>query len=128
MFAYRPPDQSLSVAYADLMFSQWWQLFKLPAWRIFLEVQALIILLVLLTFVVTHQPPPVTKVISVATVRSSGCGVFGNLTCHFVGTTDNQVIEITDDSWVLMTPDHCYRITERDSSNVAGSAIAAPCP
>jgi len=61
-------------------------------------------------FVVGHLPPRPVIEIQVVTVKSTGCGAFGNLTCHLIGTSDGRVIDIMDDSWIFIQPGLCYRI------------------
>jgi hypothetical protein len=98
------------------------------AWRLALLALTTAFSFAFLLVVLASQPPPPTQVITVATVRATGCGTFGNLTCHLVGTTDGQVLTITDDSWVLLQPTHCYRLTLSATAGTARAAHEVGCP
>ena len=99
-----------------------------PNARLGLLFLATVVSVVVFGFVVVNAPPHPTKVVEVATVQSTSCGVFGNLTCHLVGTADGQVITVSDDSWVLMKAGSCYRLTLSPSDGSASNAQEVTCP
>lgn len=52
-----------------------------------------------------------TVTFRVAAASSTGCGAFGTLTCHLVGTPNGQVYTVGDDSWIFVQVGHCYTAT-----------------
>ena len=85
------------------------------AWRSAWRSGALLVLIVAVSGIGwtawRGQGPTPTRVIEVQEVAASGCGVFGNQTCHLVATTEGEVLTVGDNSWVVVQPWHCYRVT-----------------
>jgi hypothetical protein len=70
--------------------------------------------------IVAEHGPARVVVVRVVSVASTGCGAFGNLTCHLVGTSTGRVFDVTDDTWLFAQPGACYSLTNPYGNEATG--------